>query len=113
MRKYLLVIALVSLTACSTIAELYTNVPDEVAKLQYSYATAEHVALIYATLDSCLKTSKPICRDPVTTKKIKAADNAAFTAIEAAYKAQDQTTLGAAQTAVNAFTTITSSLKIK
>lgn len=102
--------SLLALTACSTIAELYTNVPDEVAKLQYTYATAEHVALVYASLPSCIKTTLTICRSASVTKQLKTADNAAFTAIEAAYKAQDQITLSAAKTAIDAFTSITDTL---
>lgn len=109
MRKFF-VVTLLLLTSCSTIAELYTNIPDEVAKVQYSYATAEHVALIYAGLPSCAKTTLVLCRQPTITKQLKTADNAAFTAIEAAYKAKDQITLTAAQTAVAAFTAITDTL---
>lgn len=109
MRK-ILILALLGITSCSTISEMYTNVPDEVAKLQYTYATAEHVALVYASLPSCVKTTLTLCRSPSITKSLKTADNAAFTAIEAAYKAQDQITLSAAKTAIDAFTEITDTL---
>lgn len=110
MRKYLFVAILLSLGACSTIQELYTDIPKEVATTQAVLAAAEHTALIYASLPACGKTTATLCRDPAITQKIGKADTLAFNAVQAARVAETQTALEAAQTAVRFLTSITDNL---
>lgn len=110
--KKIVIIALLVLGACSTIKDLYTDLPKQVAEAQASLAAAEHTALIYAALPVCGKTSATLCRDPSITAKIGAADTVAFNAVEAAYKAEDETTLQAAMTALSLLTSITNSLPV-
>lgn len=107
--KYL-ILSLLLLSSCSTIQELYTDVPKEVATAQATLAAAEHTALIYVSLPVCGKTTATLCRDPAITKKIGDADQKAFALVEAAYQAETQTAVDAAMTALNAFTAITSNL---
>lgn len=110
MRKYLLISAFLVLAACSTIQQLYTDVPKEVATAQASLAAAEHTALIYASLPACGKAGVILCRDPAVTKKIGAADTVAFNALQAARQAETETALQAAQTAIGLLTSITNNL---
>ena len=99
-----------SIAACSTISDLYTDVPKGVAAAQASLAAAEHSALIYASLPVCGKTSATLCRDAAITAKIGVADNIAFNAVEAAYKAESQDALNAALTTIKALTGLTDNL---
>ena len=101
------------LSGCSTIKEVYTDYPKQVAVMQGTLTLAEHTAYQYAKLTPCAKTSSPICRDPLITAKIGTYDEMAFQTIEAARAVEDQTKLEAAQTALNALTTITNSLPVK
>lgn len=110
--KKLALIAIISLAGCSSIESIYTDVPKGVATAQASLAAAEHTALIYTALPVCGKTSATLCRDPVITAKIGVADNVAFNAVEAAYKAETQDTLNAALTAVNALNSLTDALPV-
>ena len=110
MKKALVIIALLSLGACSTIQDMYSDVPKGVATAQASLAAAEHTAVMYASLPVCGHTSATLCRDPAITAKIGVADNVAFNAVEAAYKAETQTALSAAMTALAALTSLTDNL---
>lgn len=112
MKKPLLLLAILAIPACSTIQELYTDVPKEVAVVQASLAAAEHTALIYVSLPVCGKTTATLCRDPAITKKIGTADTVAFNAVAAARQAETETALEAAQTAVQLLTSITSNLPV-
>lgn len=112
MRKYLLLTGLLALCACSTIEQLYTDVPKEVAVAQATLAAAEHTALIYVSLPVCGKTAAVLCRDPALTKKLGGADTVAFNAVQAARQAETQTALEAAQTALNLLTSITNNLPV-
>lgn len=107
---YAFLIAMTILGGCSTIESLYTDVPKGIAEAQATLAAAEHTALIYASLPICGKTSAILCRDPSLTAKIKAADELAFDAVEAAYKAETQNALDAAITALGLLTSITNTL---
>lgn len=110
MRNLLLFSVLLALSACSTIQELYSDIPKQVATMEVALATAEHTALIYASLPVCGKTTAVLCRTPAVTAKIGAADTAAYTAIEAARQAETEDTLNAAQTALTAYQQIVSGL---
>lgn len=95
---------------CSTIAEQFSDLPKQVATMQAGLAAAEHTALIYASLPACGKTGAILCRSPDVTKRIKDADDKAFTLVEAAHQSLDETTIGAAQTALGALKSLTDSL---
>lgn len=110
--KRLFLLSVLALTSCSTIQELYTDVPKEVATMEAALATAEHTAMIYVTLPVCGKTTALACRTPAVTKQIGAADMAAYTAIEAARQAETQAAVDAAQTALTAYQQIASGLNI-
>lgn len=103
-------ILLLALMSCSTIEEIYTDVPKQIAEAQATLAAADHTALMYASLPVCGKTTAILCRDPAITKKIKAANDIAFAAVQAAYAAKSQDALDAAITALNALTSITNNL---
>lgn len=109
MKKYLL-LTLLAFSGCSTIEKIYTDVPKQVALLEASLATAEHAANVYVTLPVCGKTGAVLCRTPDMTKKIGAADNAAYIAVEAARQAETEDALGAAQTALTALQALTTNL---
>lgn len=111
--KRLLLIALICLAGCSTIKDTFTDYPKQVAVLQSSLATAEHTALIYVNLPVCGKTSALACRTPAITKKIGAYDEVAYNALKAARVAEDQTSLQAAMTAVDALHSVTDTLPVK
>lgn len=106
----LLIIGLMLLASCSTIESMYTDVPKGVALAQTTLAAAEHTALIYASLPACGKTTSILCRNPSVTKQIGAADEAAYSAVQAAYQAETQDALNAAITALKALTNITDHL---
>lgn len=111
--KKLLIIGLVCLAGCATIKETFTDYPKEVAVLEASLATAEHTALIYVNLPVCGKTTAIACRTPAITKKIGAYDETAFNALKAARVAEDQTSLQAAMTAIDALHSVTDTLAAK
>lgn len=113
MHKLILVAVLLSLSACSTIQELYTDVPKGVAEAEATLAAAEHTALIYVNLPVCGKTNAILCRTQAITAKIGAADVIAYNSVMAARKAETQTALEAAQTALKLLTTITDNLPTK
>lgn len=110
MRKYLILTAVIILCACSTIQELYADVPKGVAEAQATLAAAEHTALIYVNLPVCGKTAATLCRSPDITKKIGTADTIAYNAVQAARQAETQNTLDAALTALKLLTSITDNL---
>lgn len=112
MRTIILLTAIALLAGCSTIESIYTDVPKEVATMEAALATAEHTALIYVSFPVCGKTSAILCRTPSVTAQIGAADQAAFTAIEAARQAETQTAVDAAQTALAAYQSIAAGLNI-
>lgn len=108
--KKLLLLGLLSVTACSTIEQIYTDVPKGVATAQASLAAAEHTALIYVNLPVCGKTMAKLCRDPAITAKIGVADTVAYNAVETAYQAESQDALNAALTALKGLTDLTDNL---
>lgn len=112
MKRSLILLTFLALTSCSTIEQLYTDVPKQVATMEASLATAEHAALVYVSLPVCGKTTALACRTPSVTAQIGAADMAAYTAIEAARTAETQDAVDAAQTALTAYQQITSGLNI-
>jgi hypothetical protein len=112
MRRILLAATLFALAACSTIENLYTDVPTEVATLEAALAAAEHTALAYTTLPPCGKTAALACRDPAFTAKIGQADMLAYTAVKAARQAETRDALGAAQTALTTYQQLITELKV-
>lgn len=108
----LILFALFSLSACSTLNSIFPDYPKQVAVLEVAMATAEHTALIYTNLPVCGKTAATLCRTPAITAKVGSYDMAAWTAIQAARTAEDQTSFAAAQTAVDAFKSITNGLNV-
>lgn len=111
--KYLLILSLLALAGCSTISEIYTDIPKEVAVAESTLAAAEHTALIYVNFPVCGKTSAILCRTPDMTKKIGDLDNKAYNAVMLARKLEDQTSLQAALTALKSFTSVTDNLVIQ
>lgn len=112
MPKFLLLAAIVLLAGCSAIQNIYTDIPKQVATMEAALATAEHTALIYVSFPVCGKTSAILCRTPTVTAQIGAADQAAYTAIQAARQAETQDAVDAASTALSAYQQITSGLNI-
>lgn len=110
MRNLILLFAAFTLVSCSTIEEMYTDVPKSVAVAQATLITAEHAAADYAKLDVCGKTKAHICRNPVVTAQIGALDATAYTAVDTAYKMETQDALNAALTALGALTSVTDNL---
>lgn len=108
--KKLFILPLFLLMGCSTVNEMFTDYPKQVAIAEASLATAEHTALIYVNLPVCGKTTAVACRTPAITAKIGAYDQTAFTAIQAARVAEDQTSIDAAMTAINALKSVTDTL---
>jgi hypothetical protein len=109
-KKLLIIASLFIVTGCSTLSEIYTDYPKQVATLQASLAAAEHTALIYVAPPEppAFGTTSPVLRrDPAIIAKIGVYDMAAFEAIEAAKATESQTKLQAAQTAIDALTAIT------
>lgn len=107
--KRLFIASLLVMAGCSTIQDMYTDVPKGVAVAQQSLATAEHAALAYTSLPVCGKTTAILCKTPVVETQIGAADQKAFALVEAAYQAKTQDTLSAAQTALNTLLALTNS----
>lgn len=111
MKKFALLAALLLLPvagACSTLEEYVPSLPKDVATLEIGLTAADQLALAYV--------SRPLCGSPKAgqfcsqidiVRKIKAASNIAYTAVKAAEKAENQNTLAAAQTALDAYKQIT------
>lgn len=112
MRRLLLIATLMCLASCSTIENLYTDVPKEVATMEAALATADQAAMIYLDFPVCGKTTAIACRTPSVTAKIGSAASAAYTAVQAARQAETQNAVDAAQTALVAYQAITNGLNI-
>lgn len=112
MRRLLIIASLMCLACCSTIEQIYADVPKQVATLEVALAAAEHSALVYVSLPVCGKTSALLCRTPTVTKQIGAADQAAYTAVMAARQAETQDAVNAAQTAISAYQQIVNGLNV-
>lgn len=114
MRKILLgIVALFALTSCSTISEIYTDIPKQVAIAQTTLTAAEKIAVAYSALQPCGVPGAHLCRNPTVEQQIAQYDNDAFAAIELAYKVQDETALEAAQTALAKLTSITDNVTVQ
>ena len=108
--KLLVICAFLALTSCSTVQELYTDIPAGVAQAEADMTLAVHAAKIYDKLPVCGKTAAKICRDVQVDAKIEKYIDNAYIAIKAADKAQTQDLLNAAITAVTAVRAITDNL---
>lgn len=109
---FLAAFALLAFTGCSTISDLVTDYPKEVATLEASLAAADSTAMIYLTLPVCGKTTATLCRAPSVSAKIGTAEAAAYAAVTAAYTAEDETTVEAATTAVGLLQSLVSGLPV-
>lgn len=110
--KRIALIALLTLSGCETVQEIFPDVPKQVAVLEASLAAADHTALIYVTLPVCGKTTAVLCRTPDITVKMGAAEQAAYVAVNAARQAETQDSVTAASTAVGALKSMTDSLQV-
>lgn len=100
-----------ALTGCSTIDAVLSPSPNVVATLQASLAAADQAAARYVSLPSCAQPSKPlICRDAVVYAGIKKYHAAALAAVNAARANESADNVQAAQNALDAYTSITSTL---
>lgn len=108
----LIIVAALALTSCTTIQDMYTDIPKEVATAQASLASAERLALIYAAMPLCGQSSAVLCHNQNIIEDIKTADNVAANAIAAADTAQTQDAVNAAMTALKALTDITNNLPV-
>lgn len=117
MFKSLLLVAVVSLamlSGCSTIDAVLSPNPNVVATMEASLAAADNIALAYVQLPKCgsvAAAGSKVCSDATIVKNIGIAATDAYTAVKAAKANETGTTVEAAQNAVTAFQTITSSLQ--
>lgn len=118
-RETFLACILITLVGCS--GNLKPDTPAQsVFAAKATYAGALIIAVQYKNLPACPKV--PICSDPLIVGKLQAADNIAAPALnsaEAAVRNPDfgrsalQTAVIAAQNAVSALTSITSTIRVK
>lgn len=117
-RHYAAVFLMTLVAGCASVK------PDTPAQSVFAakatYAGALIVAVQYKNLPACPKV--PVCSDPLIVGKLQAADNIAAPALnsaEAAVRNPDfgrsalQTAVIAAQNAVSALTSITSTIRVK
>lgn len=93
--------ALFLLAACSGQTTAQT-----VAQVEVALTAAEKAATIYVQLPLCSTTKSKVCSDAAVANKIKAADNVAFDAVQAARQSNDSAKTAAAAAAVKALTDI-------
>lgn len=108
-------LAVIALTGCQTIAEIFPSIKNKVAALESSYTSA--AALESAYLDPkvpyCTGTGVKICKTRSGVAQVVSADNSAYLAIKAARAAEDDSTYQAALAAMTTFTNITNTLPTK
>lgn len=108
MRKLLLMATLLAMTACSGVP-----IENQISAARATLTVAENGAAGYVEQPLCgtaEAVGKSICSKPSIIKKIKIADNAAFTAMAAAEEAQTEESLQIAQTAFKALLEITNGI---
>lgn len=107
-------VVMISLSGCSTISENAPSIKNQVALAQETFITAESLADFYKSWPLCGKPgspAKPACADIKNIIMLGGYREHAFAALKAARVAEDQTTLAAAITAVNAFRDVTAPYK--
>lgn len=114
-KPLILGISLLALSAC------HTPPKNDISAMQAGLTAAEATAFQYVTLPACSGSNGPGCSDPAISAKIKAADNAAYTALVTAQTVADNVNssssaisnaVSAAQTALGGLQTVISSLPV-
>lgn len=106
------------LAACSTTPQ---SPAQAVYAVQGNYAAALTIAVAYKSLPDCAATTAVLCKKADIVGKLQKADDAAYPALQAAQNivrqpnagANAQTAIFAAEQAVSALTSITSTLQVK
>lgn len=112
MNKITIMLLVISLTGCDTISSILAPNPNVVATMQATLAAADEAAARYVSLPSCDSTSKPkICRDKKVYANIKKYHAAAISAVNAARANETSGNVQSAQNAIDAYQSITNSLK--
>lgn len=94
--------------ACDTISSYIPSLPQDVATLEIGLTAADQLALAYISQPVCgSPKAGPVCSQIAIVRKIKTASDAAYAAVKAAEKTENQNTLAAAQTALDAYKQIT------
>lgn len=106
------VLAVIALTGCSTISDMFPSVNNKVAALESTYtgAAAFEMAYLDPRVPYCTGTGVKICKTRAGVSSLTAADNAAYLAIKSARAVEDETTYEAALAAVNTFQALTNDL---
>lgn len=104
--------AVLALSGCSTISQIFPSVKNKVAGLESAYTGAAGFEMAYLDpkVPYCNGTGIKICKTRSGVQQVLAADNTAYLAIKAAREVEDESTFVAAQSALNAFQAITDSL---
>lgn len=109
--KKIILAAVIVLGGCSMLSDIFPSMQNRVAALESAYTGAEHIAVAYVRLPTCTGSGLTLCKKSSVVIQIASADNAAYLAIKATRAAENETTFSAAQSAVDTFSGITSSLK--
>jgi len=117
--RFLVAVAAISIAACAVTPQ---TPAQDVYAIQGDYAAALSVAVAYKQLPACGQPTSPVlCSDKAVVAKLQAADDAAYAALTAAQNIvrtpgaglNAQTAITAANQAVQALITITSTLGVK
>lgn len=106
MKRFLPIVAMAALTACSSA----TKSSDAYA-LASALTAADRVALGYMTLPTCTGAT-PVCSDPAVKQKIKVQAQIAYDAVKQA-EAGDSAAVVAARTAINVLVATIPSVKVQ
>lgn len=114
----LLVALCLGLTACTT---LPTSPAQSVYAMKTTYAGALSIAVAYKRLPDCAKTNAKLCSRAAVVADLQSADKTAFVAMEAAEDAvrtpgfgfNVNTAINLANSALVAFTALTSRLEVR
>ncbi len=110
MRLLLIIPAIALLGACSTISDLFPTAPNNVAALESALSAADTAAMAYVNLPTCVTGGPVLCSKKSVIISIGKSASAAYVAVKAAEASENQTTIGAAQTAVAALQSIVSTV---
>lgn len=123
MKRFLAVLFISILTACATTPDGTTTTPaQQVFQIESGFNAALTIAIAYKNLPPCGQPTSPtLCSKPETVVKVQQAANSTQAALVGAQNtvrnpgagANPQTAIFAAQQALLALTTITSTLAIK
>ena len=104
--KYLILASALVLAACAS------TPASDIAAVEATLSAADTAALAYVKLPTCAKppVAGQLCSKSAIIAQIGKASSSAYIAVKAAEKAQDQTSIGQAQTAVAALQAIISTV---